>query len=242
MSSHALVAPRREAASAVPRKAKKVGRAEASRGPLGGEPHVSLLPPEVNDFHKAKAARRRLGVAVVAVLVLVGAGVGFAAYLAMSAQSALESARQTSQDLLAQQAEFSELRLVQNGISLAEAGQLVGASTEIDWTDYLVSLQSTLPAGVTINTVTIDSASPFVDYPQSTIPLEGSRVATLAFTASSPTLPSIRTWLDGLATLEGFADASPDSVAIQDDGSYLVNITMHINADAFAQRFSEETQ
>ncbi|MBU1587317.1 MAG: hypothetical protein KKH51_05155, partial [Actinobacteria bacterium] len=128
-------------------------------------------------------------------------------------------------------------------ITLIEAGQYVGASTEIDWKAYLEGLQATLPDGVVINSVQTDSATPFADYVQSTTPLEGSRVATLVFTARSPGLPSIPTWLDGLGQLKGFADAVPGSVNRQeDDGSYLVNITMHINADAFAERFPEASQ
>ena len=83
----------------------------------------------------------------------------------------------------------------------------------------------------------VDSATAFLDYAQSTVPLEGSRVGTLVFTAMSPGLPSIPGWLDGLATLKGFADAVPGSVSYQDDGTYLVNITMHINSDAFSLRF-----
>jgi Tfp pilus assembly protein PilN len=234
MSSHALVATREERAP----KARRSGAAPARSGPLGGEPRVSLLPAEVNDFHKARVVRRQLGVGVVAVLVIAAAGIAGSAYLAMQSQAALDDARLLSQNLAAQQAEFADLRQAQGGIELSLAGQMVGASTEIDWTGYLRSLQATLPAGVTIDTVSIDSASPFVDYVQSTVPLAGSRVATLSFTATSPTIPSIPSWLDGLATLPGFADAVPNSVTSKEDGGYLVNITMHINADAFSGRFA----
>ncbi len=209
---------------------------------LGGEPRVSLLPPEVNDIHKLRAVRRRLALGIFGVMVLVGLGILGAFVLAASSQAALVAARVTSQDLVAQEAQFIELRQVKAGIALAQAGQLVGASTEIDWRDYLQKLQATLPAGVTLNTVEVESASPFEDFAQSSVPLEGSRVATLSFAAISPTLPSIPSWLNGLSTLNGFADAVPDSVAIQPDGSYLVNITMHINSDAFSLRYAEATE
>lgn len=245
MSSHALVAAgkaERSTPTARPfsRGGSQARAAKATVGALGGEPRVSLLPAEVNDFHKARTARRRLGLGVVAVLILTTIGIAGAGYLNMQAQAALEASRLTSQSLLAQQAEFSDLRQAQNGIELTEAGQLVGASTEIEWPDYLNKLQATLPEGVMIDTVTIDSASPFVDYVQSTVPLASTRVATVTFTAISPTIPSIPSWLDGLATLTGFADAVPNSVSLKEDGTYLVNITMHINSAAFSQRFARE--
>lgn len=245
MSSHALVVDHkaqkeergdagssrrsRPVVSLVPRKAA----VEA----LGGEPRVSLLPAEVNDYHRGRTVRRRLGLAILGVLLLVVAGIFGAYALSTAAETSLAASRAQSQALIAQEAEFADLKATQAGIAVVQAGQMVGASTEIDWKDYLLKLQATLPAGVVVNTVTIDSASPFADYPQSSTPLEGSRVATLSFSATSPTLPSIPGWLDGLANLTGFADAVPDSVVIQGDGSYLVNITMHINSDAFSLRF-----
>jgi len=217
-------------------------RGAAKTGPLGGEPRVSLLPAEVNDVHKARTMRRRLGLSIVFLILIVLAGVGGSYYLAMNAQVGLENARSMQQALLLQEAEFSDLRAAKSGIAVIEAGQYVGASTEINLKEYLESLQGTLPAGVTITSVGIDSASPFADYVQSTEPLEGSRVATIIFTAVSPGLPTIPSWLDGLGALRGFADAVPNSVTVQDDGSYIVNITMHINSEAFALRFPGEAQ
>ena len=70
------------------------------------------------------------------------------------------------------------------------------------------------------------------------VPLEGGRVGTLAFAATSPTLPSIPTWLNGLRSLPGFVDAVPNSVTRQEDGSYTASITMHINAEAYSGRFA----
>jgi Tfp pilus assembly protein PilN len=245
MSSHALVVPRGEERGETAKRARSAGRAGASGsgGPLGGEPRVSLLPSEVNDFHRARQVRRRLLTGLVFLILVVLAAVAGSYLLSMSARVALESARSNQQALLAQEAQFTELRAAKSGIALIEAGQYVGASTEIDWKTYLENLQATLPDGVTITNVTIDSATPFADYTQSTVPLEGSRVATLVFSAVSPGLPTIPSWLDGLATLKGFADAVPGSVTAQDDGSsYLVNITMHINSDAFALRFPAEGQ
>lgn len=240
MSSHAATAER-ESRTAEVRRASRPS-APARLGALGGEPRVSLLPPEVNDYHRAKAVRRRLVGGIVAVLLAVLLAVAGSIALSFAAQAGLEAARLQSQDLLAQQAEYSDLRDLQSGIRLIEAGQTVGASTEIEWKAYLEDLQATLPPGVTLDTVDIDSASPFVDYTQSSVPLQGARVATLSFAAISPTIPSIPVWLDGLADLTGFVDAVPGSVAIQPDGTYQVNMTMHINQEAYSLRFAEETE
>lgn len=238
MSSHSVV--ERPSSDAAPRRRGGVRSTPSSA--LGGEPRVSLLPSEVNDLNRARSVRRRLIGATVGVLVLVVVAVGGVIVLSTLSATALDSARLTSQGLLEREAEFTELRTIKQQIALIEAGQIVGASTEIEWKGYLVKLQATLPAGVVINSVTIDSASPFADYGQSSAPLQGSRVATLSFAAISPTIPDIPDWLDGLGTLVGFVDAVPDSVSLQPDGTYQVNMTMHINSDAYSNRFPQEGQ
>ncbi len=237
MTTHAALAAPPEAQERG--RGRTTSRAASPMRALGGEPRVSLLPNEVNDLHRMRATRRRLVLGTIGVLILVCAAVGGSMVLSTLAQAKLDSARTASQDLLLREAEFSELRQVKQGTALAEAAQQVGASTEIEWKSYLEDLQRTLPVGVTINSVTIESASPFTDFGQSSAPLQASRVATLSFTAVSPTIPEIPVWLNGLKKLVGFADAVPDSVLIQNDGTYIVNMTMHINADAYSNRFPE---
>ena len=119
-----------------------------------------------------------------------------------------------------------------------QAAQQVGTSTEINWRSYLISVQATLPPNVTLDSVNIDSATPFASYTQASAPLQGERIATLSFTAISSTLPQVPQWLIALATLPGYADANPGSVNRTEFGSYSVNITMHINHAAFTNRFA----
>lgn len=239
MSGHSATLER-ESRSSESRRSRAATPAKS--GALGGEPRVSLLPPEVNDFHKSRSVRRRLIGGVMGVLFLVAGLVAGSYVLAFFAQTSLDAARAESQALLAQEAEFSDLRELQSGIELIEAGRMVGASTEIDWKAYLDDLEKTLPPGVRIDTIAIDQASPFADYAQSSVPLQGARVATLSFAAVSPTIPSIPVWLDGLAELTGFVNAVPGSVTILTDGTYRVNMTMNINEEAYSQRFAEESE
>ena len=206
---------------------------------LGGEPRVDLLPPEVLKRRQAKAVRRMLGIGMVGLLAIVLAGTAAATYTAGQAQEKLLSAQSTTADLLSAQTQYGEIRTAQAQVDLVKAAQQVGVSTEIDWKAYLQSVQGTLPAGVAIQQVTIESATPILLYEQSTVPLQGARVATLDFTASSTVLPDVPAWLNGLTTLPGFADALPGTVSFDETtNSFTVTITMHVNEAAFAQRFA----
>ncbi|TFD30538.1 hypothetical protein [Cryobacterium cryoconiti] len=207
---------------------------------VGGSPWVDLLPPEVHHQRRAKAVRRRLGLGVVGVLAIVIVSTGASIVLGIQAQALLASEQALTPALLAEQTKYVEVRTVQNEVDLIQAAQQVGVSTEIDWKKYLEGVQAILPASVTIETVAVDSATPLALYGQPTAPLQGARVATVSFTAKSSVLPDVPAWLESLATLPGFADALPGSVARADDGVYTVAITMHVNDAAYAQRFVTE--
>jgi hypothetical protein len=186
--------------------------------------------------------QERLVLAVAALLVLMVLGSGAANVAAMKARSDLLAEQAQTNALLAEQTKYLDVRKVQAEVSRIKAALRTGASTEIAWKPYLDAVQKTLPGNVTIETVKIESSSPVTPYAQSTAPLQGARVATLSFSARSPTLPEVPTWLDNIQGLPGFADALPDTLAKNDDGSYTVNITMHINEGAFSKRFPAEGQ
>ena len=207
---------------------------------IGGAPRVDLLPQSIRDAHRQSKTRRKLLLGLAGVTVVVALGAVGALQLSAAAQAQLEAERAQTLQLLTQRAEFADLLAVQERLELGSAAQTVGASPEIDWSGYLRELQKTLPGGVDLTAVTIDSASPVQVYEQSTGPLQGPRVATLTFTANSQNLPDVPVWLDALRTLPAFVDAVPNSVTRDDAGIYLVNITMHIGADAFSGRFAAQ--
>jgi hypothetical protein len=209
---------------------------------VGGESRVALLPPEVLFARNAKNIHRRLGFMVFLAVILMIGGTALVRAQAIQARANLSLEEANTASLLLQQRKYGQVQKVQNQIANIQAAQQVGTSTEINWEQYLTSVQATLPPNVTLDTVNIDSATPFAPYTQATAPLQGSRIATLSFTARSSTLPEVPAWLNALTTLPGYADASPGSVTRNDTGTYSVNITMHINQAAFTHRFANVGQ
>ena len=214
-------------------------RGGAGVATVGGSPRVDLMPPEIRVKRAQLRFRRKLRLGLVAVLIVVVVACGGTWALNSLAQTNLLAAQSENQQLVTQQLQYSDVTTTQGSIALVQAGQKVGDSTEIDWQAYLTKLQATLPSGVVLTGVTIDTATPLKVYTPSTVPLQGDRIATLAFTATSPNLPSIPDWLDSLASLPGFADATPGQVNLA-TGGYTATVTMHINTGAFAHRFDKK--
>lgn len=206
---------------------------------IGGPPYANLLPPEVGIAAKGRAMRRNATGLILLVVVAVIAAYAGVTFLSLAAQVQLDAANERTQTLVAAQAKYSEVRQVTSMLATATAAQQVGTSTEIDWKAYLTDIQNSLPAGTLVTNVVAETATPLATFTQPSVPLQGDRIGELSFTAISQSLPDVEAWLDKLSELTGYVDASPGSLSRMEDGTYQVNITMHVNKDALLLRFDE---
>lgn len=210
---------------------------------VGGPAQANLLPPEVGLAARGRAMRRSASALVVLSLFLVIAGFAGASVLALVEQAKLDATNVRTDQLVQEQSKYSEVQRVNSMLAAANAAQQVGTSTEIDWKAYLVNIQNSLPSGTLVTNVAADTATPLLDFAQPLVPLQGDRIGELRFTATSTSLPDVETWLEALAKLTGYVDATPGSVTLSADTTlYEVTITMHINADALLLRFDEEAR
>lgn len=222
----------------VAERTKRQGRANMQLLTVGGRPRADLLPTEVLVDRRERRVVRRFWAGVVVVAVVAGIAIGGASLLAAESANDLADAQAQTLALVQQQAQYKDVRETEASTSLLEAAQAVGGATEIDWGTYLGSVKSSLPGGVDITGVTVDSASPLEAYAQADAPLQGQRIATLTFDAESPTLPSVPEWLDSVKSITGFVDATANSVTLDEtSGTYTVNMTIHVNEKAFDGKY-----
>lgn len=205
---------------------------------VGGIPRANLLPPSIVVAERAAAKRKGALGAIAAAAVLAGVAVAAAAWYAGTRQSALEAEQQTTDSLLAQQLEFSEVRVIEDAIATAEAARVLATAPEVDWREYLDYIQSSLPAGTVVTSFNLQSGTVTTPFAPPSDPLQGPRVAQLSFVAQSPGLLDVSQWIDNLATIPGFQDATPSSIQVE-DGVTTSTIVMNVNAEALAQRFVE---
>ena len=205
---------------------------------IGHSSTVNLLPPEIVAKRKLRIFRRRMIFVLIILLFVIIGCVSLVGAQALQAEKDLAIAQTNAAYLQSQQNIFSAVHVVQNEVDSIRAAQQVGDATEINWQSFLRDLLSTLPKKVILETIIIDQATPFAPYTQPSAPLQGARIATISFTATTPTLPQVPLWLNEISRLPGFADANPGSVVRNESGSYSVSITIHINQSAFSHRFS----
>ena len=210
---------------------------------VGGPPRADLLPPEIRREHKGRRTRRKMIWGVLGVVLLVFVGTGASYYFSLTSALQLVAAQDRTNELLLEQQKYTEVRVVQDELATVEAGQRVGAATEVDWKAYIDKIEASLPDNVAIMEVEIDAASPLTDYAQPDAPLQGVRVATLRFGAWTTALPDTDAWLVALSALPGHADANPDTIKFDEETQlYETYVTMHIDERAWSERFVSEEE
>ncbi|MGV8886080.1 MAG: hypothetical protein ACOH1T_10915 [Microbacteriaceae bacterium] len=204
---------------------------------IGGPPRAELLPPEVAQGVKARALRRLLAVFIILSIAVVALAVGGAAVGSGASAQILAAETERGNQLILEQGKYAEVRQITALIGKAEEGLVLGSLTEISWKAYFSQIQGSLPKGTVVTNFHAETSTPTMPFAQPTVPLQGERIGELRFTATSKTLPDIEEWLNALSTVTGFVDASPGSIALDEEGTYVVNITMHINKDALNHKF-----
>lgn len=216
------------------------GRAKAAAAqPFGGVPRVDLLPGEIRDAAKGAKQRFLFTLGVVVTLVVVVAVSVLMSLRADQAERELIAEQDQTTLLLGQQAQYAEVRSIASMVDTIALAQQAAGLTEIQWTQFIATVESTLPGDVRIVEFSITSATPLRSIAVSGDPLIRPRVATVVFTASSIDLPNVRQWLDALTAVPGFTDATPGTVQLNGD-RYDTTITMGVDAEAWSNRFAPE--
>lgn len=208
--------------------------------PIGGEPRVQLLPQSVRDRARAAATRRRLAMVVVLAVVVVGGGYAYALMRNVTAQVQLELARQATQEVLAEQAQYSEGTRAAALVTGIRAAQQGVTANEITWDEVLDSIRAMLPEGTTLDEATVVVQAPWEPALSVEGPLRAPRLATLTLTFVGPNIIDPAATTTRLSQLAGFVDARFDSSTFSETG-YRTMVRVMLDAEATSGRFAAES-
>jgi Tfp pilus assembly protein PilN len=205
---------------------------------IGGEPRVHLLPLDVSERKQMRQLKRRLGIGVVAAVVVVAAAYGAVTVSLATAQSQLANEQARTTQLAAQQAKFSAVTKVKADSAAIQAAQKTASSAEVVWKPYVQDIEASLPAGSAIVDFNGTVDAPLGGTATTVTPLGAPHVATIQLTVTMTQNP-IGGWLTTLPSLKGFVDATPDSIAKKSDGIYTVVVTIHLDKSALSTRYTK---
>ena len=204
-------------------------------------PQVNLLPPEVRAKRGLKVLKRWLGVSLLATLVLCVLAFGASLMSAVAAQSDLVTAQVDTTRLQTEQQKYAEVPQVLNALASATAARTLGMSTEVQWKSYLDAIAAVMPAGASLQSITVSGATPMVAAPAPVSGLDKPSVGQIQFSGRIDTLPNTAAWIDALNAVPGFSDAWVSATAITETDKhvyYTVTSTVQVTDAAYAKRFA----
>lgn len=203
-------------------------------------PQVNLLPPEVRSSRALSRIKVRLGVALLALLLVVALAFAWSAFAERAAAQELADKQAESARLVAEQAQYAEVPLVKGQIEATTTARTNVTSTEVLWPDYIAALQSVTPAGVRVSDLTTIMPNPLLPPTSSSSPLDAPSVGSVAFTAQATTLPDIAAWMDALDAIPGFADPTYTTAQLAENNGtvgYTISVIVQVDATAYAERY-----
>jgi Tfp pilus assembly protein PilN len=207
---------------------------------FGLPPRADLLPPEFRA--EAQLRRQRRGLVAIGALsvVVVILAYGYATFGAATSDLRHKSAIQETQSLLDQKAQYSDISTMLGRVDAIKSAQIVGAAPEIDWKSFLEQLRTTLPEGMSMESVGAVAVEPGKTTTSPDSPLERNNIATLEMLVNTKTISTISQWINSLGLLPGFVSADVGSISKLDGGGYSANVTMRIDSGALAHRFDAD--
>lgn len=203
-------------------------------------PQVNLLPSDITDARNLRQLKLLLAGLLVVVLALIGAGTFLAAGSVTSAQERVDAANRETARLQSEQRKYAEVPVVLQRYDETSAALLRVSVGEVLWTPVIAAVAATLPEGVEVRKLVIESWTPANGLPSTGDPSQVGVLARLAFEVASETRPQTADLLDGLEALPGFVDgrvSSIDMVGSGKDATYSSVVSVSLSAGAAAGRF-----
>jgi Tfp pilus assembly protein PilN len=201
---------------------------------------ANLLPPEIADKRRLRLLKRRSGLGLALLVVVLLVWYVFVVLQTTTTRSDLSSAQHKGRSLLSQEQQYGPVvsAQTQSAAIRTELAQLMVG--DVDWTAMLKSLQSGAPSGVKITTVTASmqqSASSTVSGLGVLNQTGQLPVGTLTIGGTAPDKNSVAAFVDRLTKIRGLAAPFPASVN-GDKGTVTFSANVIITNSVLGGRFT----
>ncbi|HET6878335.1 MAG TPA: hypothetical protein VFH38_12455 [Jatrophihabitans sp.] len=193
---------------------------------------ADLLPPEVVAARRVRGIRKVVAYVVLAIVLLAGAGYGYAYWQVHKASTALTAAQAQTATLAAEQQKYDVVVQVQGETQhvQSELGTLLTGDVDLSHLVAAVVQRSPVPSGITSIQVTLTGAAGAAAAPTGADALDMSghqHIGTITLSGVARTLDQVAAYVTQLSQLPGVVTVFPTSQA--DDGkqvTYSLQLTL----------------
>jgi hypothetical protein len=206
---------------------------------------ANLLPVEIVERRRGRRIRRLVLVAVILVIVLLGAWFAGTGYQTREARSDLARAEADAAAMMQQQGAFEVLldTQAQSAKIKAQLGTLL--ASDLSWTKLLAGLRTSAPAGIRLTAVNgglVDSVGTDVGKSGSGLPSasDAALIGKLTILGVGRDKATVATYLNAVGQLPGVANALLTGASEQKKPKtgVLFTVNVDITADALGGRYA----
>jgi Tfp pilus assembly protein PilN len=201
---------------------------------------ANLLPLEIIESRRGRRVRRGVLIALVLVVVVLGAWVAGAKYQTTMARDSLADAQQDAGRLAAQQSEFADVIRVQSDSKVLSGQLSTLMANDLRWSKLISALRGAAPNGVQLTGVTAALATQTGAAGTGQLPnTTGAKlIGSLTVNGTAQSKPAVAAYLDAIGKLSALGNPLLTSVTKQDTG-FQFTVKMDITGAALGGRFTK---
>lgn len=203
---------------------------------------ANLIPPELLQARRVRALQKLVGFLLVLLLVLAGAGYGYAMYRSHQASQQLSVEQNRTSQLLAGQSKYRGVTEIQGNVSQVkgELAKLMGM--DLDASGLVAGLIKQLPSGASVSQLALTIAEPTPTTPNnigaSVLDTTGQpHIGTITISGQAQKVADVAVYVDRLSALPGLVSPYPATSAVNDTGVQFT-IQLSINDSLLSNRFA----
>jgi len=171
---------------------------------VGDLPRVNLLPPEIHERKKVRAAQAGAALAIAAAIAGVAVGYVRAGHSVDAAKADLASKQQQQTVLTQRLSKLTDVRTTASLLAANEALMSRAMATEVEWSTYLQDFTAIIPNTTWLTQLTMSSSlAPGSLVSPSQAP---ARTGTITFQGDTLKWPTLADLLDSLAKEKGLSN------------------------------------
>jgi len=202
---------------------------------------ANLIPPELLQARRARALRKLATAVLALLLVLAGAGFGYAVLRSHEAAQSLSAEQSRTSQLVVEQNRYSTVTRIQGDVAQVRVQLAVLMGMDVDATELVEAVLLQLPTGATVNQLSVTIAAPTLTSTNNTgaSALDTStqpHIGTIAMSGQARSVADVAQLVSKLGALKGVVDPYPTTNTVNDTGTQFT-IQMAVNNSLLSHRF-----
>jgi hypothetical protein len=202
---------------------------------------ANLIPPELLQARRARALRKLVTAVLCLLLVLAGAGTGYAMYRSHQASQSLAVEQSRTSQLILQQNRYGDVTRIQGNVAQVRTQLATLMGMDVDTARLIVTLLEQVPAGSSLNqlALTIAAPTPASANNSGAAALDTSgqpHIGTVTISGEAATVSDVALFVERLAAVKGVVSPYPTTNTVNDTGTQFT-VQFSINNSLLSHRY-----